>query len=68
MIKARAGNVVIFGLSRMNLERLQEGKPISFDGGEVGLDGARIVIMFGETEAAIAEELELKMAATGRKH
>ena len=57
MIKARAGNAVIFGLSRLNLEKLQEGKPIAFDGGEVGLDGTRIMIMFGETENDIVREL-----------
>lgn len=65
MIKARAGNVVIFGLSRLNLERLQEGKPIMFDGAEVGLDGNKIVIMYGETEQAIADELN---AVVHEKH
>lgn len=57
MIKARAGDTVIFGLSRLNLEKLQEGKPIAFDGSEVGMDGLRVLIMFGETEQAIAAEL-----------
>lgn len=57
MIKARSGDLVIFGLSRMNLEKLQEGKPIVFDGKEVGLDGKRVLIIFGETENAIVREL-----------
>ena len=57
MIKARAGDLIVFGLSRLNLEKLQEGKPIAFDGSEVGLDGNRILIMFGETENDIAHEL-----------
>ena len=57
MIKARSGDLVIFGLSQLNIEKLQEGKPIVFDGSEVGLDGQRILIMFGETENHIAHEL-----------
>ena len=57
MIKARAGSTVIFGLSKENIERLQQGKPIHFDGAQVGLD-AKILIMFGETELAIMHELE----------
>lgn len=58
MIKARSGDTVIFGLSKMNLEKLQEGKPIVFDGATVGLIGTRIVIMYGETELHIIHELE----------
>jgi hypothetical protein len=58
MIKARAGNTVIFGLSKLNLEKLQEGKPIAIDGAHVGLDGTQILIMYGETELAIIHELE----------
>lgn len=57
MIKARSGDLVILGLSRLNVEKLQEGKPIVFDGGEVGLTGARVLIMFGETENDIVREL-----------
>jgi len=57
MIKATSGDLVIFGLSRLNLEKLQEGKPIVFDGSEVGLSGSRFLIMFGETENDIARDL-----------
>lgn len=57
MIKARSGDLVIFGLSRLNIERLQEGKPIAFDGDVVGLAGTRILILFGETEQTIMREL-----------
>jgi hypothetical protein len=58
MIKARAGNTVIFGLSKMNIERLQEGKPIAIDGAQVGIEGISILIMYGETEIAIVHELQ----------
>lgn len=58
MIKARAGDYVIFGLSKMNLEKLQEGKPIAFDGAEVGMPGMQFLIMYGETELVIIHELQ----------
>lgn len=54
---------IIFGLSRLNTEKLLEGKPIRIDLREpppAGLmvpDGMVIGIMGGETEAAIASEL-----------
>jgi hypothetical protein len=62
MIKARAGELVIIGLSRKNIEKLQEGLPIYFDGKEVHLDGCKFLITFGETEHAIIEDLNKSMA------
>lgn len=56
MVKAKIGDMVVLGLSRENIERLQEGNPILFDGAEVQLPG-RIAIMFGETELAIRQML-----------
>lgn len=57
MIKARGGNVVLLGLSRMNVERLMADMPILIDGAEVGLPGIMLAIIFGETEEQIAQEL-----------
>jgi hypothetical protein len=66
MLKAHAGGekdgkpfqLVILGLSHMNLERLKEGRPIDIDGTEVGLpEGTRILIFAGATEQAMAREL-----------
>lgn len=57
MIKARSGDLVIFGLSRENMTRLQAGQPIAFDGGQVGFNGTRVMIIFGETENDIVREL-----------
>lgn len=57
MLKARGGPVVVLGLSRLNVTRLMEGKPIQFDGAEVLLPGITFVIMGGETEAAMQREL-----------
>lgn len=56
MVKAKIGDLVVLGLSRTNIERLQRGMPILFEGSEVNLPG-RIAIMFGETELAIGAEL-----------
>lgn len=57
MIKARAGDLVIFGLSRLNIERLQMGAPIVFDAGVVGLEGTKVMIMYGEDEPEIMRQL-----------
>lgn len=59
MIKARAGTFVLLGLSRANCERLLQGQPIRISGNDdaIGLPGVTIVIMGGETEAAIEAEL-----------
>lgn len=61
MIKARATlengePLTVLGLSKMNLEKLQEGKPILFDNAELGLPG-KTAILFGETEEDITGEL-----------
>ena len=57
MLKARGRNLVIFGLSRMNCERLLEGKPILVDMEELGMSG-KALIVGGETEEDIKRELE----------
>jgi hypothetical protein len=47
---------MLLGLSKMNIERLMEGKPIKFEGKDVGHPGD-IIIMYGETEEKIVEEI-----------
>ncbi len=57
MIKARLSDgTLILGLSAENLKRLQQGKPILFDGHQLGYPG-KIAIVYGETEDAIAKDL-----------
>ena len=61
MIKARGRHasgipMIILGLTEKNLELLKAGKPISFHGGELGLD-CQVLIMYGADEQAIAKEL-----------
>lgn len=67
MIKARAGNAIVLGLSKINLDRLKEGKPIAFDGKEIGIPNRRIFIMYGETELEIIHELE-EVTGNGKTH
>ncbi|KVN94996.1 hypothetical protein WJ69_07280 [Burkholderia ubonensis] len=57
MLKAKAGNTIFLGLPKRNVDLLKEGKPIAFDASEIGIDGHTIVIMYGETELAIRDEL-----------
>lgn len=57
MMKVRAGELVILGLSDRNLELLREGKPILFDGSEVRLPGVKIAIMHGKTERDMEQGL-----------
>lgn len=60
MIKARGiiggTDTVIIGLSRRNTELLHDGKPILFDGLEVGLP-VRILMLAGDTENDVIEDL-----------
>ncbi len=61
MIKARSnhptrGPLLLFGLSAENMKRLQSGQPIKINLTEMGMQG-EVLIMYGQTEAAIVEEL-----------
>lgn len=57
MVKVKLANGDwILGLSRMNIERLQEGKPIKVRNEETQI-GCDIYIMAGETEDSIAKDL-----------
>lgn len=57
MFKAATKDSVFLGLSTENLRRLQQRKPIVFDGADIGIAGKQFCIAWGETEEAIAEEL-----------
>jgi hypothetical protein len=57
MIKAKLNdNTLILGLSSINVEKLKQGMPIRFDGRPYGYPG-NIVIVYGETEVTIAQDL-----------
>lgn len=48
--------LLLIGLSTMNIARLHAKQPMAFDAKEFGFDG-RIVIMAGDTEEAIKNDL-----------
>lgn len=52
--------VMGLGLSDENIERLKNKQPILFDAGEIGVPGLDVLIMHGETEDSIKEELRAK--------
>lgn len=63
MIKARgesgsAGPIIILGLSRDNMCRLLNGQPIDVDMTELGYESGHIMIIGGETEATMQQELD----------
>ncbi len=57
MIKFRAGNKVGFGLSKANIEKLKEGKPININMDEMGLPGVSVMIFYGETEEQMQRDM-----------
>lgn len=69
MIKFRTdGKVPIYGLgvSRGNIDRLTNGQPIVVNLQDIGGPPGQVVIMFGETERAIFDELKsLDLIAPG---
>jgi hypothetical protein len=58
MLKARAGDRFVFGLSAKNIELLMEGKPILIDLKELGASNGSVMIFYGVTEAVMKESLE----------
>ena len=59
MIKALlTDGTLILGLSRENLTRLLKAQPIPLQLSDVGLPAQKILIVGGETEQAIYEELK----------
>jgi len=54
MLKAKAGDMTILGLSKINLRKLKEGKPIYINHPVFG----RIFIFYGDTEIKMKKSLE----------
>lgn len=54
----RPVQIVVLGLSKVNIERLQAGQPIMFSGEDVRLPAVEFVIFAGDTEASMARQLE----------
>jgi hypothetical protein len=62
MIKARASSdkfdVVMLGLSRRNIETIETGRPLTFDGNCIRMPGVSVMVFFNETERGILEEFD----------
>jgi hypothetical protein len=58
VLKARSGDDLIFGLSARNVDLLMQGKPISIDLRDLGLDKGRVMLFYGTTEESMKEELQ----------
>lgn len=61
MIKARFGGLLLIGLERMNIERLQQDMPIHVHEAEASVPGVpikEVVIVFKETLPEIVAELK----------
>jgi len=56
VIKARAGELRILGLTDENLQRLREGQPILFDNDWEGETG-KTAIIYGKDEQALTDTL-----------
>lgn len=58
MVKAVLSNGdILFGLSSENIKRLQAKQPIVINLKDMGLEDKKVIILFGETEDKIYEEL-----------
>lgn len=51
------GQLILLGVTPANLRRLKDGQPIYVECDDLGLPGARIMLVFGQTERAIYAEL-----------
>ncbi len=58
MIKAKAGNTIILGLSDENMKRMAAGQPIKFNLKELELGDIDVVIFNGRTEESMFLEME----------
>lgn len=59
ILKKDGGRVLLFGLSKENLKRLQKDQPIHIFLSELGnYSKDEIVIMYGETEQTITDDLK----------
>jgi hypothetical protein len=58
MLKARAGDRFVFGLSAKNIELLMNGHPIDIDLRELGCTSGHVLIFYGKTEGDMKAALE----------
>jgi hypothetical protein len=50
--------LIVLGLSHMNIQKLKEGRPIKFNGADIGISSdIEFMIFAGETEQSMQREL-----------
>jgi S-ribosylhomocysteine lyase LuxS involved in autoinducer biosynthesis len=67
VLKARAGDNFVLGLSAKNLDMLMNGHPIMVDLREMGADGGHVLIFYGKNEQDMADALEEAGVETDEK-
>lgn len=55
MMKLKKGNLLVFGLSNENMNRLKKGEPIKFNLKELGMSDTDILIFNGKNEQTMYE-------------
>lgn len=58
MIKIKKGNVLVFGITDANIERLKNDEPIKFNLNELGMDDTTVYICHGKDEQALYEQFK----------
>lgn len=48
---------VFLGLTKENVQRLRDNQPIGLDMGELGLGDGKIVLLYGEDQAELVDDL-----------
>lgn len=51
------GPLIVFGLSKMNIQKLQDGQPMKINLAELGMQG-EVYIFAGDTESSMMKDLE----------
>lgn len=58
MIKIKKDNVLVFGITDANIERLKKDQPIKFNLQELGMDDITVFICHGKDEQALYEQFK----------
>ncbi len=58
MIKIRKDNVLVFGITDENIERLKKDQPIKFNLNELGMDDVTVFICHGKNEDELYKQFK----------
>ena len=57
LMKKNNEEMIVLGLNKENIKRLQKGQPIMFNLAELGIEGMNMLIFTGDTEESMAKDL-----------